>query len=882
MYKKLAAVILLLFVWCGASWAETVYSDPFSFNGRYDSADEAVVYSRYGNLESGFFYQLRDITGASRQSQVAGPQWFATVYENYYTRLNRNDNNVATVYRRTMGGEIPDIAFSAIGDLLDGFNFVFAEEPQPYAAWRNYVPANVYDVYPDPVESLCLVITEGRGTFNVKFGNPYAKHFPFWWNYKRTDTGNTYNPSWWKNEYDWRDITYPTVEPIRYIYNGGYIYGRENNYSSYERVYKISTDDSGDRYVTDLDGQNILLKISGDSYYDPSGSLEYVVDDDRVYNASHELVYTLEHTAVDEADGSTYICSVRDITESVTVGDFEDTYNIAVLPNADSTISSGGYLQASMNINGYGTPYGSTLGYLTFRQRASFAEGYSNYREFLTVPMVIANVTEGNAATNPLLFDMTIRDSSNTIVNRVKFEWDVQGNRTQDLGTFFLITPEGVNVNPYTIETKITNNTGTRYELYRYDMIRGGDEDSANRDNYSRIWPSYWKYNLTPDRYGTLPDYFLLDAQSQIAPGLVTVYRENLMTGDGYTTIDLDTDTHESFRLYEYDANTPRNLRLNYKRIRGMTSAGLPQDIPEGAGTIQGFNMKFVDIQADSKNTNDEIRRIMGQYDDDHKDPAMILASSAVFDATTLQTSYIRAAASNAFTISKSINEAELDPIPTYYPLISVDSSFVAASDPSNDRNTHSSDRVALLPVKVRLKIRKDSQLLENHWEELDRAGSSRELFNKFASFGTIWVRSDATNEKDANLFSAIAGNKGGYSGADCISAFTDDNNLYLDFIVIVADAVSAKNGSTAFIAMIEDDGVPYIFIGDVAVDKKWDLTFYVDAAGENPGAEYWQDDGQEDEDEAVTVNSSSGGSCNLGLAGVMGLMVLAVMMKRK
>ena len=681
MFRKSIAVSLFIFLLCGISWA--VDFDPFSMNTRYlSSADQKAIYSRY--YDSDFFYQLRDITGSSQQSSVAGPQWFATVYENYYTTINNlqadnggnnnNNDNTARIYRRTMGGELSDVPISTIGDLLDGFNFVFAEEPQPYAAWHNFIDTRVYDTYPDPMESLCIVITEGSGTFDLKFANPYARHFPFWWNYNNAFAD--YDWSWWKNQYDWRTSTYyPTVEPIAYIYAmyEGLIYQRGTNYT-YNPVYELYTDESGDQYILDLLNENqVVLKISDDNFYDENDNLVYTVEGINIYDSSHNLVYTLEYTAEEDTADCVYICEPRDINESITFSDFDDYYTITARPSTEKPISSGNYYETKVTINGYGADYGSTLGYIGFRQRASFTKGYTNYREFTSIPTVIANVSDGNASQNPLLFDMAIYDSVDDIVDRIKFTWDVQSNKTQDLGTFFMIVPEDTEtIEPYRIETKITNNTGTRYELYRYDMIRKADQDSDYRDNYRRIWPSYWRYNLTPDLYGTLPDSFLLDAQSQIAPGLVTVYTSDMGgsydIGSGYTTIDMNTDTHESFRLYEYDANTPRNLRLNYKRIGGMTAGAEPQPIAGdyGLGEVQGFSMQFVDVMKNSDNTNAEIRRIVGQYDTAHKDPAMVTAAASIVEPQKI---YIGSSALNAFHISKPLTETDFIDAPTYYEL---------------------------------------------------------------------------------------------------------------------------------------------------------------------------------------------------------------------
>ncbi|MBQ3764788.1 MAG: hypothetical protein II869_07430, partial [Synergistaceae bacterium] len=148
--KRFLTGLFLFFLMCSVSWGATTENDPYNLHFWYTSPDyEAKVYGAYGSTDYNFFYQVRDVTGASRTERVAGPQWFATIYENYYygIRENLRDETYRGIYRRTMGGEIPDITFQTVGDLIDGFNFVFAEEPQPYAsAWRSHVNSQVYDV----------------------------------------------------------------------------------------------------------------------------------------------------------------------------------------------------------------------------------------------------------------------------------------------------------------------------------------------------------------------------------------------------------------------------------------------------------------------------------------------------------------------------------------------------------------------------------------------------------------------------------------------------------------------------------------------------------------------------------------------------------------
>lgn len=893
MLKRLAAAILFLAVMCSVSQATTVVSD-YRYVLAQDLLDDTYanyLYNLYGN-ETGFNYQLRELTGRN----TAGSQWFATVYENYYYHLYNVGENVGnrSVYRRTTGGEIPEIPISAIGNIIGGFNFMTVEENQPYD-YRTWV--NVYDQYPDPVESFCLVIKNGTGNFDVNFGNPYASHFPYWWHW--TLFPNSAN---WYDRGHVQSINEPVIfwldNANRKIWQRG-----DDGYYTEKYAFALSNDvnASGDvissyYIINDLDGK-LAYRTSGDTLIDTDRNVIYTVADSdvftRIYNNNNvagldinnpdgELLYKVESEGT-----NVYICELRAVTESVRIDGFED-YTFRFNPSNEQSVNPGDYYSTNVQINSaYGSDYGSTLGYITFNQRADLLRGYTRYRENTTIPMVIANVADGNAADVPLQFNMTVYDNANDktadhVVNRVKFTWDAQSNMNQDFGTFFMIQSSADPMPTYYLETQITNRTGTRYRLYRYDML-------GRTTGYQEILPEHWKYDLPLSpaelKRETLPQYFHLDAHSQIAPGLVTVYDHEV-----YGTVNTAYDTYESFQLSEYDSPNPKNLRLDYKRIRGMDL--LTEENLSGV-RVREFAMRFADTIRDNDETAYELQNLMG------KPHVMTTASVSASSVTASAPSPRNAAESHdtpvtidsraidAFRFKKNVPLGLVT-----YTIISEDvgSDDNSGSNESDDRGsspaevkiTIISNEIPIQPLSIRMRVPRQNQLVIDHWAEFENAANSEALFNAFARYCAVWLRVDTNtaNEGYTNFFTAI-NNKGANIGAgisDCFKAFIYEDELYLDFIVMLADGKSTQDGKTAYVELFRDDGVPYILIGDGKENGVWDMTFYISAQGNNPST---RDDEEQNNNNNNNTNNSSeggggGGGCDSGLLGMLGTLIIA------
>ena len=867
--RMIPGVLALLIVMTGAAWG-AVQDPVHDFPDFYKIPEDYDGYYYYFNrYDYNFNYQLRDVSGVRDGHTIAGAQWFATVYENalwnniYREEIMNGDERTwyHPVYRRTLGGEMPEIPMVTSADLLYDFESVYLNEPEPYpaATINDYWWIYSHDLYPDPVETLCLVIPEGRGEFDVSLANHYARHFPYWWKV---------DPHLGPNV---------PVNPANYTVP----------------VYTLSNDVSGDAILDTaktvvgyVDGSSIFNSTHTDVLY----TVSTVSDDTNVLNASGDTVYKLVtsrdityvynpsgYCVYRVSNGIVYGSSFgRDVMEDVRMS--AENYTISVNPNTPQRVAPTQSMTARIRLTAEDPEsYGSTLGHIAFRQSASFDTGYTGWRESIQIPIVVANVHDGPASDpgNELYFDMMVFDRTpsfdvessrdiyiiNDIVNRIKFRWGVETDMTQDLGTFYMMGDTPV----YHLETRVTNRTGTRYRLQRYDMISNpGNSPSSNplsadttgvRYTFRDIRPDRWQYDLTPDLYGSLPDYFQLDAHSQIAPGLVTVYKNRV--GSGYNTLDTTYGTSESFRLYPFAEATHHDLRLSYRRVGGMTSTGGSSG-SSNRWSVRGFAWnQFADVVQNDDQTERELELLMGK-------PAS-LGTGSVSAADT----YIRSSALNAFEIKTPVPEG----------LVSMDVVAVVVSEDVSGDIVESRDvpaTIAVQPMRVRLRIPRQEQMLVGHWAELDAAPDNKALLNQFLRFATIWLRSGNAYERDTNLFSAISNRS--VDPTECVQAFLYENELYLDFMILLADAKSRNEGYTAYLETFRDDGIPYILIGDGAADGVWNLSLYVDSNGANPDWGYTSGD--------LTSRDKSdgegGGGCSAGLAGIAAAAVAGAFFLRR
>ena len=441
--------------------------------------------------------------------------------------------------------------------------------------------------------------------------------------------------------------------------------------------------------------------------------------------------------------------------------------------------------------------YGSRFGWLTVRQ--SWPGGR---RESINIPVVVANVFDFTAGVpgNELHFDMVVRNHGGDIVTRRHLRWGAAENETRNLGTFFLMDGENPN---YSLTAHIANRTGMRYLFQRYDMLPGG----------VNLLPNYWSYDLEPYPTTDLLQRFRLGPQSQVAPGLVTTYRDiNMYIGFG--------STRNFFRLYPFvhQPSALHELNFTYSVVGGMRPLGRAS---AGGWAVNAFNLQIEN--SPHRAFHAAIRRHTGGY------PAIVPASYN-FSSQSVTARYFKAEAfrSNSFMISANVPDA-----------------LSAAPE------------TPILPMRVRMRISRFD--IPGRWNDALRLEREGVLAANLHTICTIRLYSQAAGELYANLFEALqnrareANRHENYFMENSIQAFTYGDFLYVDFMVLLADAESQTAGKTAFVQVVSHDTVYYILIGDGSIDDAWRLGFLATAA-ETPSSSGNDGDG--------------GGGCNsLGVA---------------
>jgi len=439
--------------------------------------------------------------------------------------------------------------------------------------------------------------------------------------------------------------------------------------------------------------------------------------------------------------------------------------------------------------------YGSRFGWITIRQSQ-----HDGYRESINIPVVVANVFNARAAVpgNELYFDLFVHDRAEDVAGRrlvarrqVRWGAGADVNETRHIGTFFSTDGDHLYFTP-----RITNRTGVRYLLQRYDMLPG-----------TELLPSYWSYDLSPYPDLDLPHRILLDPRSQIAPGLVTVYPTTRVN----TRVNA---TRDFFRIYPFPEQlyALHSLNITYRVVGGMTPLGTAYN--GGNWTVSAFNLA---VHNDPYRTfQNELRRHTGGE-------PFIAPPTHVFSSESVEEKYFRAGAfaNNSFMISAAVPP----------------DTVVSDTDADDTAAENVRARVPILPMRVRMQIARSD--LTMAWEDILRLERAGTLAANLHLVCTVHLFSPHTPEIFTDLFQALrnrareAGNRENYYMENVIvNAFTDFNNtLHIELMVLLADAESQNMDKTAFVQVVQHDTLYYALIGDGSQDGTWELGFFVAAA---------------------------------------------------
>ena len=414
---------------------------------------------------------------------------------------------------------------------------------------------------------------------------------------------------------------------------------------------------------------------------------------------------------------------------------------------------------------------GSSI-YETVRGNMMFHQNPSGLpSQTLQVPLLIANVREGTAEANPLLFRSALRDSNmaQDIVAYDRFTWNVLGDRSVGgTNSDWVFVPveyaviDSNNVNYY-LSTEVTNYTGIRYGLQRYDT-----------GLWSWMYPTSWKMDV-PAGNGDVTAKIYLDELSHMPPGLITTYDNK--------PFNVVTATGAIFHMYPIDpASGFRNLSISYPTIFGL-DLGTERSDSAPYYTVTGFNLiasdpNFIKTAANVAG--------IGELE-------MVDVNDSIMSGIT-SAGYVGADAINTLAINATV--------------------------PSNKIG---SNKTALLPLHITFNLPKSNRYIAQKWDafltEWRRSGNIRTLFSN--SF-TLYMQNAEGHRQ--NIFDWLKGKSAFESN---VKVFLDESKecVTVSFIVMLADSSSRKIG------LAEDKSVNssqnYLIVTDGVKNDRIDLTFF-------------------------------------------------------
>lgn len=420
------------------------------------------------------------------------------------------------------------------------------------------------------------------------------------------------------------------------------------------------------------------------------------------------------------------------------------------------------------------TAYGSVRGNFLFHQNPN-----SLPSQTIQVPFIVANVYNGTAEGNPLLFKATLRESvtgsgAGNIAAYDRFDWKVTEDLTVgDTEWVFVPIPKlpiDSNTVNYRLTTEITNYTGIRYAMQRYDGYA-----------WAPLFPSNWAFDIP--KAGDVPSRIELNELSHIPPGLVTTYNQSFNVVSG---------VKEAMHVYPVDpASGFRNLTLSHRSIFGL-------DLGTGKDSASPNSYSATGFQLLSAGTNflSKVGTTMGVANVKMPEPADGVMGGAV---------------SYAYIAGDVIASLGID---TGVP----------------GRMTGSAG-TGLLPLYLTFNMPRSNQLVAPKWDAfLKEWRDTGNVQSLFASTFSLYLQDGFGNNLDL-----VEWLRGQSAYAKTVKVFVDEQRsvLTVSFIAILMD------GASATVRLVDDATTStnnsHIVVMDGNANNRWDMKFFVAPAGYVP-----------------------------------------------
>lgn len=433
--------------------------------------------------------------------------------------------------------------------------------------------------------------------------------------------------------------------------------------------------------------------------------------------------------------------------------------------------------------------FGSVRGNFLFHQNPSSAYP-STPSQTLQVPFVIANVADGGAETEPLLLRAALREPDSAGLGDMtaydRFTWSVRDNMEAGDSQWVFVPVSSWPVLDridYRLTTEVTNPTGIRYAVQRYDSY-----------TWNTPWrPAYWAFDLPRSQsLKDVPARFQLDDISHVAPGLKTVYNQRFNVNEGMKV---------PIRLYPVDyAAGFRELTLNHRIVFGLDLG--TAEAPVSGQTPYAYKVTAFNPRSASTDFLKKVAAEMGAS-----------ASVKVPEGRTVSSGVVR------------------------YDYVAGDVIGSFAVDASIPGSVRREGAEGLLPLHITFNLPRTHLLVAPKWEGLlDQWYETGDIKSEFARNFSLYLRSGEDN--DWNLIQELE-KQGHYD--KLVKVFLDEQRgvITVSFIAMLMDGT--RDGSRPALRVVSDSTSTtdngFLVLRDGSFDNRWKLTFYAAPAGyqENP-----------------------------------------------